>query len=148
MSLVPAAPTGVLPAAFASTTVRAGPQGSSWLILPTSQPQNRALLGQLAINDDESRVAALPSVDIEIRLRPGEDVRALCAKIIRREGYFRAVLVQSRGQVSPACANKCGSERGGGTFPFRECRTLPGFQDGACGSCVWHSHGRKCTHHT
>ncbi|KAI1809288.1 hypothetical protein GGS20DRAFT_590796 [Poronia punctata] len=31
-------------------------------------------------------------------------------------------------------------------LPFRDCRHLPGYQNGACASCVYQSHGRRCTH--
>lgn len=63
---------------------------------------------------------------------------------VRREGYFRALLVQSRGEVMPGCDQRCGCS--GGSLPFLECVRVPDFQDGACGSCVWQSRGLRCDH--
>ncbi|KAK2021812.1 hypothetical protein LX32DRAFT_699127 [Colletotrichum zoysiae] len=48
-------------------------------------------------DDDERRVINMASHDIAIRFPDNETVQSYVAKIIRREGYFRAVLVQSRG---------------------------------------------------
>jgi hypothetical protein len=91
-------------------------------------------------------MAALPSHDVIVRVPLGTDLRLFVAKIVRREGYFRALLVQSRGAVqATACAHRCGG--GPGPTPFEECRTLPGYQGSACGSCIWQSHGIRCDHH-
>ena len=92
-------------------------------------------------------MAAMPSHDVELRVALNTNVQEFIAKIIRRERYFRAVLVQSRG-VRPAhdCQERCG-RASRGTKPFVECRVLAGFQGGACAACVWQSHGIRYDHH-
>lgn len=89
--------------------------------------------------------AALPSHDIVVELPLNTDLDLWCAKAIRREGYFRAILVQSRGALVQACPQRCGRGAGGAS-PFTECRALATYQNGACGSCVWQSHGKRCEH--
>jgi hypothetical protein len=53
----------------------------------------------LGVQEGEKVAARQPSRNVEIRLGPEETVDEIVADIIRREGYFRAVLVliQSRG---------------------------------------------------
>lgn len=67
------------------------------------------------------------------------------AKIIRRESYFRAVIVQSRGNVAGGCSQKCG--RASTNRRFEACVRIDGYQGGACAECVWQSHGARCDHH-
>lgn len=101
----------------------------------------------LFVQDDEVRVAMMPSHDVAVLVPAGTNFNLFIAKIVRREGYFRAVLVQSRGRLmATACSQRCGG--GPGAIPFEECRTVAGFQAGACGSCVWQSHGARCQHRT
>ncbi|KAI6479840.1 hypothetical protein MCOR11_011737, partial [Pyricularia oryzae] len=54
------------------------------------------------IIDFERAFAALPSRDIEIRVATGsaKEIRHLFATIIRRENYYRAILIQSRGRIA------------------------------------------------
>ncbi|KAK6208351.1 hypothetical protein QIS74_00958 [Colletotrichum tabaci] len=142
MSLVPA---GGQMTPMGAVTVRTDAGGTRWVTLPTSTAHNRTFFITLSINEEEREVARMPSRDIEIRLPAGEDVSFLLAKIIRREGYFRAVLVQSRGQAVNACPQKCG--RGAGTLRFRACTRIATYQNGACAECVWQSHGARCQHY-
>ncbi|PSR77835.1 hypothetical protein BD289DRAFT_137650 [Coniella lustricola] len=95
------------------------------------------------MNTDEDRVIAMPSRNVEIRVSVNEDLRRLTARILRREGYFRAILVHSRGHPSNSpCANKCARNNG---VPFSGCVRLPDFQDGACSACVWASSDQEST---
>jgi hypothetical protein len=133
--------------------------------LPTASPANRAFMASICINvsllslssfcvrtltqlkqPEELQVAQMPSHDVDVILPAGTDLRLWVAKLIRREGYFRALLVQSRGvlQGTP-CARRCGGNTG--PSPFTDCRTVAGFQGDACGSCVWQSRGAQCNHH-
>ncbi|KAF1980265.1 hypothetical protein BU23DRAFT_625445 [Bimuria novae-zelandiae CBS 107.79] len=115
------------------------------IVLPTGQPGNRRLMQGLCVNDDEMALALAPSQDIVVLVPAGTNLALFVAKIIRREGYFRAVLVQSRGVLRAGCPQRCGG--GPGALPFVECRTVADFQGGACGSCVWQSRGARCGHH-
>ncbi len=99
-----------------------------------------------SLQGEERRVIAMPSRDIEIRV-PSADVdelRFLIARIIRRESYFRAILVQSRGQHVYRCPQKCGNPNAANKF--RHCVRLGDYQGGACAECVWQSHGNRCGH--
>jgi hypothetical protein len=75
----------------------------------------------------------------------GDTMQEVWAKIVRREGYFRAVIIQSRGNVAGRCSQKCNNPRV--TRRFESCVRLDGFCGGACAECVWQSHGRLCGHH-
>lgn len=78
-----------------------------WLRLPTGTAACRLLFQQLSINDEEQRLVAMPS---------GSDGRQfglgcgggdnMAARIIRRESYFRAVLIHSRGNPAPVSCTK------------------------------------------
>lgn len=167
MSLVPAA-AAAAPAPGAALGAPGGafhyravtlPGGKIQITLPTGQPACRQFMQSICINvrnllllfiantdlikDDEAHVGALPSHDVVVELPAGTDMRLWIAKLVRREGYFRALLVQSRGRlVGTPCRHRCGGNTG--PSPFTECRRLAGFQGGACGSCVWQSHGARC----
>ncbi|KAI1165834.1 hypothetical protein F5B18DRAFT_608865 [Nemania serpens] len=85
----------------------------------------------------------------DVRLKDStETPMELFVRILRREGYFRALalLVASRGLGVAPCGNKCGNGRQS-PRPFRSCVVLAGFQENACASCVWHSHAARCRHH-
>ncbi|KAI1345304.1 hypothetical protein F5Y01DRAFT_300875 [Xylaria sp. FL0043] len=115
--------------------------------LPTGAPACRAFMQSLCMNQEEGILAAAPSVDITFRVSRGDNLADAQAKFVRREGYFRALLVQSRGAVAAApCADGprggCRSHNGA---PFGACRRVPGFQGGACAACVWRSHGACCS---
>ncbi|KAI0421057.1 hypothetical protein F5X98DRAFT_329963 [Xylaria grammica] len=101
----------------------------------------------LCMNSEEGIIAAAPSHDVLFRVARSDVLADVQAKLIRREGYFRALLVQSRGVVVPVCRE---GARGGchhhGGAPFFSCRHVPGFQGSACGACVWRSHGARCSH--
>ncbi|KAI6498672.1 hypothetical protein MCOR11_003794 [Pyricularia oryzae] len=89
------------------------------------------------IIDFERAFAALPSRDIEIRVATGsaEEIRHLFATIIRRESYYRVVLIQSRGRTAVRYPSKCGNSN---AFPkFRHCVRLPPYHNGACVKCIW-----------
>ncbi|KAI6570827.1 hypothetical protein MCOR06_011854 [Pyricularia oryzae] len=89
------------------------------------------------IIDFERAFAALPSRDIEIRVVTGsaKEIRHLFATIIRRESYYRAILIQSRGRIAVRCPSKCGNPN---AFPkFRHCVRLPPYHNGACVKCIW-----------
>ncbi|KAK0714104.1 hypothetical protein B0T26DRAFT_874062 [Lasiosphaeria miniovina] len=96
--------------------------------------------------DDERRVVAMPSVDVEVRVLAADraSVHFLFARIIRRESYFRALLVQSRGTRVRPCPEKCGNPNA--SPKFRHCVRVPSFQGGAYAECVWQSHGSRCSH--
>ncbi|KAI0859987.1 hypothetical protein F4860DRAFT_480591 [Xylaria cubensis] len=90
---------------------------------------------------------AAPSFDITFKVSSSDNLADVQAKLIRREGYFRVLLVQSRGPiVAHACTDgpRSGCHISGGS-PFGACRRVAGFQGGACGSCVWRSHGARCS---
>ncbi|KAF2965886.1 hypothetical protein GQX73_g7702 [Xylaria multiplex] len=80
------------------------------------------------ILDEEGTVAAAPSVDITFRVSASDVLADVQAKLIRREGYFRAILVQSRGLMTPSCSD---GPRGGCRHhvgaPFSGCCRVPGF---------------------
>ncbi|KAF2726444.1 hypothetical protein EJ04DRAFT_530272 [Polyplosphaeria fusca] len=115
--------------------------------LPTGTAAGRAFMQGLCINDEEVAMAALPSHNVIVLVSQSTDLCLFVAKIVRREGYFWTLLVQSRGAVhATACAQRCGG--GLGAVPFKDCRMLPGYQRGACGSCIWQSHGSRCQHCT
>ncbi|KAI0860373.1 hypothetical protein F4860DRAFT_479637 [Xylaria cubensis] len=91
-------------------------------------------------SDEERRVHALGAWDVDIRL-PCRNRDDAFANLVRRDGYFKAVLIQAHGSLAAApCANKCGKARAG-CAPFRECCTLPTLPnnlfDGACSSCMY-----------
>ncbi|KLU82756.1 hypothetical protein MAPG_01825 [Magnaporthiopsis poae ATCC 64411] len=136
--------------ALGQIAVREDESRTRWLLLPTGTAANRAFLSRLAINDEERRLLAMPSRDIEVRMdgnlgRGEAAVMDMVARIVRRESYFRAVLIHSRGQPAASrCANRCASLN---SVPrFLECVRIPGFQGGACSSCIWQSHGSRCAH--
>ncbi|KAI6415038.1 hypothetical protein MCOR21_011527, partial [Pyricularia oryzae] len=87
--------------------------------------------------DFKRAFAALPSRDIEIRVATGsaKKIRHLFATIIRRENYYRAVLIQSRGRTVIRYPSKCGNPN---AFPkFRHCVRLPPYHNGAYAECIW-----------
>ncbi|GKT45154.1 LOW QUALITY PROTEIN: uncharacterized protein ColSpa_05335 [Colletotrichum spaethianum] len=90
-----AAPGGSI---FGNIGMHTDASGGRWLRLPTGNANNRALLLALAINDEERLIINMPSRDIEIRVTSNTSVQQFVASIIRRQGYFLAVLVQSRGR--------------------------------------------------
>jgi hypothetical protein len=94
----------------------------------------------------EDTLAALPSRDITVALPLDVDLRLWVAKVVRRQGYWLAVLVQSRGVQVANCGHRC--SRAGGGVPFMECVRHAGTQGGACGACIWQSHGAQCEHHS
>ncbi len=93
-------------------------------------------------------MVAMPSRDIEICVSAADlaDLRNVAAHIVRRESYFRAILVQSRGTVVRRCPQKCGNPNA--SPKFRHCVRLRDYQAGACAECVWQSHGARCAHHS
>ncbi|KAI6351093.1 hypothetical protein MCOR25_010153 [Pyricularia grisea] len=135
-----------IPTPFGNLVVRSSSGGGFWLTLPTGSTGMRAFMAGLAINQEEARVCAMPSRDIEIKISSShpEEIRFLAARILRRESYFRAILVQSRGHNSRRCPQKCGNPNA--SPKFRHCVRLRDYQDGACGECVWQSHGARCAH--
>ncbi|GKT51603.1 uncharacterized protein ColSpa_11784 [Colletotrichum spaethianum] len=125
-----AAPGGSI---FGNIGMHTDASGGRWLRLPTGNANNRALLLALAINDEERLIINMPSRDIEIRVTSNTSVQQFVASIIRRQGYFLAVLVQSRGRAAIACGNKCATTD---SPRFRQCTRIPTFQGGACAECV------------
>ncbi|RWA11937.1 hypothetical protein EKO27_g3183 [Xylaria grammica] len=115
--------------------------------LPTGSRACRAFMQTLCMNQEEGVIAGYPSNNIMFQVARSDVLADVQAKLIRREGYFWAILVQSRGFVVPACRD---GARGGclshSGAPFTSCRRVPGFQGGACGACVWRSHGARCSH--
>ncbi|KAK0718500.1 hypothetical protein B0T26DRAFT_752415 [Lasiosphaeria miniovina] len=107
---------------------------------------NKASRRMQRLKDDERRVVAMPSVDVEVRVLAADraSVHFLFARIIRRESYFRALLVQSRGTRVRPCPEKCGNPNA--SPKFRHCVRVPSFQGGAYAECVWQSHGSRCSH--
>ncbi len=74
----------------------------------------------------------MPSHDIIMRIERYEAARIhrFAANCFRRESYFRAILVQSRGVRVRRCLQRCGNDR---TTPrFRECVRLNDYRDVAC----------------
>ncbi|KAI6329602.1 hypothetical protein MCOR28_011800, partial [Pyricularia oryzae] len=102
MSLVPAGPAISIVDSIAGPIIVRRTQDKIWIILPISSANNRTFFRTFAINDFERAFAALPSRDIEIRVVTGsaKEIRHLFATIIRRENYYRAVLIQSRGRIA------------------------------------------------
>ncbi|KAH8749328.1 hypothetical protein F5883DRAFT_687911 [Diaporthe sp. PMI_573] len=101
---------------------------------PIFGPMADVVIGEVHY-DAERRVAALPSQDVLLRASGNETHMDIIAKILRREGYSRAILIQSRGQVQVRCVNRCARHERL-ELKFRECRTVNGFMGGACGECV------------
>ncbi|GJC83446.1 hypothetical protein ColLi_06284 [Colletotrichum liriopes] len=143
MSLVPAPAAGHGTSAFGNIRVTQVPGGDRWLLLPTGTQGNRQLLLALSINDEERNVINMPSRDIQVRITGNVNIQQFIAGIIRRQGYFLAILVQSRGRAAIACGNKCATTA---NPRFQGCFRIPTFQGGACAECVWQSHGARCTH--
>ncbi|KAI0192096.1 hypothetical protein EV127DRAFT_492298 [Xylaria flabelliformis] len=115
--------------------------------LPTGTPACRAFMQSLCMNQEEGIVAAAPSVDIIFKVSAADNLADAQAKFVRREGYFRALLVQSRGTIvaAPCADGPRGGCRSHNGSPFGTCRRVPNFQGGACAACVWRSHGARCT---
>ncbi|KAL5430874.1 hypothetical protein PMIN07_012586 [Paraphaeosphaeria minitans] len=112
--------------------------------LPTGSPGMRAFMQSLAVDDEEARVAQMPSQDIVVQIPVGTNLQRWAARVVRREGYWQAVLIQSRGQVqNEPCAHSCGTANAGNRV-FLDCRAIPGYKSGSCGACVWKSHGARC----
>ncbi|KAI6384198.1 hypothetical protein MCOR23_011803 [Pyricularia oryzae] len=147
MSLVPAGPAVSTVDSIAGPIIVRRTQDEIWITLPISSANNRIFFRTLAINDSERALAALPSRDIEIRVATGsaKEIRHLFATIIRRESYYRAVLIQSRGRTAVRCPSKCGNPN---AFPkFRHCVRLPPYHNGACAKYIWQNRAAQCSHH-
>ncbi|KAH9427717.1 hypothetical protein MCOR02_011949 [Pyricularia oryzae] len=130
MSLVPAGPAVSTVDSIAGPIVVRRTRDEIWITLPTASAGNRAFFRHLAIN---------------VATGSAEEIRHLFATIIRRESYFRAVLIQSRGRTAVRCPSKCGNANA--SPKFRHCVRLPPYQNGACAECVWQSRGAQCSHH-
>jgi hypothetical protein len=92
-------------------------------------------LANFFVQDTEDTLAALLSRDITVSLDLNVDICLWVAKVVRCQGYWLAVLVQSRGVQVANCGYRCA--RAGGGVPFMECVRYAGTQGGACGACIW-----------
>ena len=88
----------------------------------------------------------MPSIDVDLKIpNSPQNLRRLFAQIIRPEGYFRTLLIQSRGTVQANYSKKCAKSS---SHKFLDCRTIPGFYRGAYTEYVWQSHGARCDYYT
>ncbi|KAF1964140.1 hypothetical protein BU23DRAFT_575928 [Bimuria novae-zelandiae CBS 107.79] len=118
---VPAGSAGLF-----GNVVAAPAGGRLRVVLPTGQPGNRRLMQGLCVNvRDEMALALAPSQDIVVLVPAGTNLALFVAKIIRQEGYFRVVLVQSWGVLRAGCPQQCGG--GPRALPFVKCRTVADF---------------------
>ncbi|KAI0096742.1 hypothetical protein GGR51DRAFT_566998 [Nemania sp. FL0031] len=105
-------------------------------MLPTGSTACREFMLRLSMNQDEAILAAANSSDILFKVAASDNLADVQAKLIRREGYFRAILIQSRGinvqaPVLPCRdgpRSGCASHNGS---PFVGCRTAAPFAAGA-----------------
>jgi hypothetical protein len=80
--------------------------------------------------------------------RPGVDVEFILDMIradqigTHRPSYVNAILIQSRGIVTPAPCDHCVSDR---RKPFPSCRRAAGHFGGCCANCKWRDWGSRCT---
>ena len=81
---------------------------------------------------------------------PDRDIEAFAGRwqitnVVRRDSYFNATLIQSRGdRTAPPCT-RCARNPGRG--PFVHCVRAPGHFDGCCGNCKWPDYARQCSYH-
>ena len=88
----------------------------------------------------------MPSIDVDLKIPNGpQNLRRLFAQIIRREGYFRALLIQSRGTVQANYSEKYVKSS---SYKFLDCRTIPSFYRSACTKCVWQLYSARCNYYT
>ncbi|PHH59628.1 hypothetical protein CDD81_2813 [Ophiocordyceps australis] len=95
-----------------------------WVLLPTGGDANRQFLAFFCgPNREEVYLALLLSHDVWIRVPREETTMEVVRRILRRESYLRAVLVQSRGTPArSACTNKCSRS----LHPFEHCVRIAG----------------------
>ncbi|KAI0105526.1 hypothetical protein GGR51DRAFT_560371 [Nemania sp. FL0031] len=76
--------------------------------LPTGGNACREFMLRMSMNQDEAILAAAYSSDILFKVAASDNLADVQAKLLQREGYFRAILIQSHGMAVQPPVVPCG----------------------------------------
>lgn len=116
--------------------------GRRWITVYTGRQIVRDQMDFYIVNDIQRAVADMPSIDIEVAVRMNESTRRFTTKILTRQGYLNAILIESRGSRTEVCTQYANNLNRG---PFANCTRVQGRFFGACSNCEWRSHRRRCS---